>query len=121
MAPATKRAAGVDVDNTAPCKRARTSAAGAHAAAKALVVSVLDGPENDASQERDVVQLARYARHLEVQLNMMNGPAPEIVQAARKTPEQLAKAAEDIRKAAVEGISKQMTVRAISVLVTKIL
>ena len=77
-------------------------------------------PENDASQERDVVQLARYARHLEAQLGMMNGPAPEIVQAARKTPEQLAKAAEDIRKAAVEGISKQMTVRAISVLVTKI-
>ncbi|GJE95524.1 hypothetical protein PsYK624_117090 [Phanerochaete sordida] len=109
-------AAGLD-DGAAP-KRART--ADAHAAAKALLKTILDTPEKfelpegDDDIVEDFETLARYAKYLEEQLHGYQSAAaaaPGAVAAApaRKSEAELADAAEKIRKAAVAGIKKQMT------------
>ena len=109
-----KRAA-TAADNAAAPKRARTS--DAHAAAKALLKSILDAPESFELPENDdeiianFELLARYTKHLEEQLSTASAAPASAAATVQKTPEQLADAAEKIRKAAVAGIKKQMTVR----------
>ncbi|GJE92305.1 hypothetical protein PsYK624_084590 [Phanerochaete sordida] len=110
-----KRASAANADADAPVrKRGRTSSA--DAAAKALVADIIDAsenyelPENDDNIAATVKQLARYARSLEEQLASADKAAAQAPAApAQKTPEQLAVAAEKIRKAAVAGIKKQMS------------
>ncbi|EKM54452.1 uncharacterized protein PHACADRAFT_210252 [Phanerochaete carnosa HHB-10118-sp] len=107
-----KRGSTVNTDASAPMrKRARTSSA--HAAAKALVADIVDAsgdyelPNNNDEVITTVQQLARYARHLEEQLELADKAATQVPAGpAKKTPEELA---EKIRKAAAAGIKKQMS------------
>ena len=110
-----KRASTVNDADAPTRKRARTSSA--HAAAKGLVDEIIDAsenyelPDNDGEIIATVQQLAEYARHLEKQLDFADKVAVQAPAApAKKTPEELAEAAEKIRKAAAAGIKKQMSV-----------
>ena len=110
MPAGTKRKS--DAGAAGPSKKARES--GAHAAAIALVASILTDkanytlPDDDDTIIGDFMQLAQYARSLEDQI-AQQGSAPAAA-AAQKSPEQMAEAVDKIRRAAVAGIKKQMSV-----------
>ena len=115
MAGATKRKSAGAAEAAPSRKKSRTS--DPYVATKALIDDILDAPdgyelpEDDSAILANVQSLARYARYLEEQLAAANNAASEAVAATKKTPEQLEEAAEKVRKAAVAGIKKQMTVR----------
>ena len=110
-----KRASAAHEDEATTRKRVRTS--NAHAVAKDLVADIVDASENYELPDNDdeiavtVQQLAKYARYLEEQLELAGKVATQGSSApAKKSPEELAQAAEKIKKAAAAGIKKQMTV-----------
>lgn len=106
-----------DAGSSQPAKRSRTT----HTATIALMNSILANPRGypiSASEEivrKSLVDLATYARHLEQQLV---GPAAPVAGSSKaaasskppRSPADLAAAADKLRKAAVSGIKKQMSV-----------
>lgn len=109
-----------DIAPPPPAKRSRSNAS--NAAAVALVNSILANPKgypisgNEDVVRKSLVDIATYARSLEQQLagpiagsSSMGAAAPVAAKPAR-TPAQLEEAAEKLRKAAVSGIKKQMSV-----------
>jgi hypothetical protein len=105
--PAAKRKSDADA-GASSSKKARTS----HADAKALVKAILAKPntypilDDDDALRRSLVQLARYAKDLDEELQGgESSSSPKTL-----TPEQLQAAVEKIRKAANSGIKKQMSV-----------
>lgn len=93
-----------DASTSAASKKARL----AHAATAEVVQTILDEgtkyllPENDDDIVKSFIALAEYARSLEEQVAATK---PKV-----KAPEDLEAAAQKLRKAAVSGIKKQMTV-----------
>lgn len=65
-------------------------------------------PDGDIDTQDAMICLARYARYLEEELAKAKASAPVVV---AQTPEQLQAAAEKLRRSAVSGIEKQMSVR----------
>ena len=108
-----------DAGSSQPAKRSRTT----HTATIALMNSILANPKGypiSASEEivrKSLVDLATYARHLEQQLGAV-GPAAPVAGSSKaaaaskpsRSPADLAAAADKLRKAAVSGIKKQMSV-----------
>lgn len=103
-------------ESTHAAKKARTST---HAPAQALVTAILANtsshPISDDPVEtrNSLVQLAQYARSLEEDVGRA---AQGTSQSApvQKTKEQLEEAAEKIKRTAVSGIKKQMSVSAVA-------
>ncbi len=107
----------------APAKKARGNAG--HAATVALVNSILANPKgypisgNEEVVRKSLVNLASYARSLEQQLAGGSAAAATagtskaaaaVVARPAKSQAELEAAAEKLRKAAVSGIKKQMSV-----------
>ena len=92
-----------DGSSAAPKKRARSSASSkdTHAVARELVASInaspetFDLPEGDDDVRQTVLSLATYAKALEP---------------AEKSPSQIAAEVDRLRRTAVSGIKKQMSV-----------
>lgn len=115
--PSGMKRANDDAGSSQPAKRSRTT----HTATIALMNSILANPKGypiSASEEivrKSLVDLATYARHLEQQLV---GPAAPVAGSSKaaaaskpsRSPAELAAAADKLRKAAVSGIKKQMSV-----------
>ncbi|KIK96133.1 hypothetical protein PAXRUDRAFT_826288 [Paxillus rubicundulus Ve08.2h10] len=107
--PAAKRKSDADA-GASGSKKARTS----HADAKALVKAILAKPDtypildDDDALRRLFVELARYAKDLEEEIQDGGGSSPP----KTLTPDQLQAAIEKIRKAANSGIKKQMSWKA---------
>ena len=110
-----------DVTQAPPAKKPRGAAS--HAAAVALVNSILANPKgypiaaNEDAVRKSLVSLASYARHLEQQSGIAaSSPVVGSSKAAAvpvnpaRSKAELAAAADKLRKAAVSGITKQMVV-----------
>lgn len=114
MSSSTKRKS--DAGTASSSKKARTSAVNPHASAIALVTSILDTknftlPDDDDTITDIIVQLAQYARELEGNVAAAASDAgPGSSATAVKSPAEMEKAVEKLRKAAVAGIKKQMSV-----------
>ena len=102
-----------------PAKKSRGNTS--HAATVALVNSILANPKgypisgNEDVVRKSLVDLASYARSLELQLSGAAAPAAGPSKAAAapkpvKSQAELEAAADKLRKAAVSGIKKQMSV-----------
>ena len=114
---------GDDYAPAAPAKKPRGNTA--RAATVAMVNSILANPKsypisgNEEIVRKSLVDLASYARYLEQQLGVVApepvaGSSKAVAVAAAKpavrSPAELEAAAEKLRKAAVSGIKKQMSV-----------
>lgn len=105
-------------DQAEPTSRSkRTRRDDDHSAAIDLVDAILtdpvdfDIPDDDDKLRSNMVALAQYARALEGRATVTSASAGGMSTAApEKSPEELSADAERIRKAAVAGIKKQMTV-----------
>lgn len=88
-----------------------------HSAAVALVNTVLadpgdfDIPDDDDELRRNLVALANYARTLEGRVAAASSGSAGAAAPKKKSAEELEVAADKVRRAAVAGITKQMTVR----------
>lgn len=114
----TKRASVGDPESSS-ASRKRARQADPHAEAKAFLDEVVNTPDGDDDypfpKDPDVLfesllGVAQYVLDLEKQLKAANNAAAEVAEASKKSPEEMAEAAEKIRKAAVAGIKKQMSV-----------
>ncbi|EJF63932.1 hypothetical protein DICSQDRAFT_153733 [Dichomitus squalens LYAD-421 SS1] len=112
-------------DSAAPVPAKKPRANTAHAAAVALVNSILANPKsypisgNEDVVRKSLVDLASYARSLEAQLGVSSAPvagsskakaaATAVAAKPARSQADLEVAAEKLRKAAVSGIKKQMS------------
>ncbi|KAH7931151.1 hypothetical protein BV22DRAFT_814 [Leucogyrophana mollusca] len=106
-----KRKSDAGESSSAP-KKARANTK--HAFARALITDILADttsypiPDDDDDIRRSLIQLACYARDLEMEVQQGTSAA-DSSSPKELSPEQLAAAVEKIRKAANSGIRKQMT------------
>ena len=90
-----------------------------HVGAKEFVDKIIEAGDSDSftfpvDNDELFVQIhdvAQYVRYLEEQVKTATSAAAEAIEERKKSPEELEAAAEKIRKAAVAGIKKQMSVR----------
>lgn len=113
-----KRASVGDPESSSSSRKRARVAGPSHAKAKALVDDIINAgdsenytfPEDSDELFAQVLGVAQYVRHLEDQLKSASNAVAEATEASKKSPEEIAEAAEKVRKAAVAGIKKQMSV-----------